>query len=153
MSVVRVYDIAKRNPYSVAKAYRRIRNDGTCRKFLSFAYNTLFRVIYSINSKDVNGSPKVFSANILWHIDLQSEGSFIDAEFLIKANHLGYKIIEHPVVSNKRVAGSSKVGLSMILDMFWALVAFKVSGHIRRWKKRTLYANTLAESMWDCGQQ
>jgi len=132
---IRIYDAAKNNPATVIKAFRHIRNDGIHRKVLSYLYNVLFRILYQIDVRDVNGTPKIFRAEFLKSLDLQSKRSFFDAELLIKLTFLGCKVFEVPVESKKRAVGSSKVRLSTILELFWDLIRFRFGSEFRRWKR------------------
>jgi len=132
---IRIYDAAKNNPASIIKAFRYIRNDGIHRKVLSYLYNVLFRILYQIDARDVNGTPKIFRAEFLKSLDLQSKRSFFDAELLIKLTFLGCKVFEVPVESKKRAVGRSKVRLSTILELLWDLIEFRFGSKFRRWKR------------------
>jgi len=132
---IRIYDMAKNNPANIIKAFRYIRHDGIHRKFLSYLYNRLFCILYQIDVRDVNGTPKIFRAEFLKSLDLQSKRSFFDAELLIKLTCLGCKVFEVPVESKKRAVGRSKVRLSTMLELFWDLVRFRFGSEFRRWKR------------------
>jgi len=132
---IRIYDIAKNNSSNIIKAFRYIRHDGISRKVLSYLYNGLFRILYQIDVRDVNGTPKIFGAEFLKSLDLQSKRSFFDAELLIKLTCLGCKVFEVPVESKKRALGRSKVRLSTILELFWDLIRFRFGSEFRRWKR------------------
>lgn len=75
----------------------------------SKCYNFLIRTIFDIKVKDVNFAMKIFKRNILNKLDLKSEGSFINAEFLIKATYSNYKIAEIPIKYLPRKFGRSKL--------------------------------------------
>lgn len=132
--IMRAYHSIRMNPLTVAKACRNVRHDGIARKLLSLAYNTLFRIRYQVRSKDVNGTPKLFSLELLQRLDLRSNQSFLDAELLLKASYLGCRIIEFPTESRKRPAGKSHVDLRLIRSMFFDLVAFGLRKNFRRWR-------------------
>jgi len=137
----RIFNLARNNPSNIIKVYRYIRHEGIHRKILSHFYNWLFRILYKNGVRDVNGTPKIFRAEFLRYLDLQSKQSFFDAELLIKLDTLGCKVIEVPVESKKRTAGRSKVRLSTVLDLFWNLLRFKFIEY-RRWKSRRLASLT-----------
>jgi glycosyltransferase involved in cell wall biosynthesis len=79
----------------VLAAYRFDRtSEGFVRTLYSFCYNLLIRVLFGLAVKDVNFSFKLFRRSLLERMALKSEGSFIDAEFLIRARQAGASIIQ-----------------------------------------------------------
>jgi len=79
----------------VLAAYRFDRtSEGLVRTVYSFCYNLLIRVLFGLAVKDVNFSFKLFHRSLLQKVVLKSEGSFIDAEFLIRARKAGAQIIQ-----------------------------------------------------------
>lgn len=77
------------------------------RIILSFVYNWLIRFLFRIQIKDINFSFKLIKRDILKKLNLKSEGSFIDAEIIIKATYLGYKIKQIGVTYFPRKKGHS----------------------------------------------
>jgi len=79
----------------VLAAYRFDRtNEGFVRTLYSFCYNWLIRLLFGLQVKDVNFSFKLFRRSLLERFELRSEGSFIDAEFLVRARNAGASIIQ-----------------------------------------------------------
>ncbi len=79
----------------VLAAYRFDRtSEGLVRTVYSFVYNLLIRVLFGLAVKDVNFSFKLFHRSLLERFTLESEGSFIDAEFLVRARKAGASIIQ-----------------------------------------------------------
>jgi len=79
----------------VLSAYRFDRtSEGLLRTVYSFFYNSLIRVLFGLAIKDVNFSFKLFRRSLLQKLALKSEGSFIDAEFLVRARNAGASIIQ-----------------------------------------------------------
>jgi len=79
----------------VLAAYRFDRtSEGLVRTVYSLVYNLLIRVLFGLAVKDVNFSFKLFHRSLLERITLESEGSFIDAEFLVRARKAGASIIQ-----------------------------------------------------------
>jgi glycosyltransferase involved in cell wall biosynthesis len=79
----------------VLSAYRFDRTaEGVLRTVYSFFYNLLIRVAFGLRIKDVNFSFKLFRRSLLDKLTLKSEGSFIDAEFLVRARKAGATIIQ-----------------------------------------------------------
>jgi glycosyltransferase involved in cell wall biosynthesis len=79
----------------VLAAYRFDRtSEGLVRTVYSVCYNLLIRALFGLAVKDINFSFKLFNRSLLQKIELKSEGSFIDAEFLIRARKAGATIIQ-----------------------------------------------------------
>jgi glycosyltransferase involved in cell wall biosynthesis len=79
----------------VVAAYRFDRtSEGPLRALYTFFYNHLIRTLFGLKVRDVNFAFKLFRRSVLDRIALQSEGSFIDAEFLLRARKAGCPIIQ-----------------------------------------------------------
>lgn len=78
----------------IVSAYRVGRSEGARRAVLSSIYNTAIRVLLGLKVRDVNFAAKLLRRRILEHVHLKSEGSFIDAELLARADRLGYRIVQ-----------------------------------------------------------
>jgi glycosyltransferase involved in cell wall biosynthesis len=108
--------------------YRTSRAEGAKRAVMSWAYNRLIRLVFGLKVKDVNFAFKLFRREILDHMTLESEGSFIDAELLIEASRRGYRIKEYGLKYYPRIAGVSTLsGLNIILK-----ILSEMRGYIRR---------------------
>ena len=99
--------------------YRLTRDEPIKRKILSRGYNLLIRTLFGLKVQDVNFSFKLFKREILTNVQLQSEGSFIDAELLIEAHKQGRVIKEIGLDYHPRVAGESTlVSIGVIKKCF-----------------------------------
>lgn len=79
----------------VVAAYRHDRtSEGWLRTVYTFAYNHLIRILFGLRVRDVNFAFKLFRRSVLAKFPLKSEGSFIDAEFLLRARKAGSPIIQ-----------------------------------------------------------
>jgi len=87
--------------------YRISRHEGWKREVMSWAYNRLIRALFGLRVRDVNFAFKLFRRGVLDPIRLESEGSFIDAEFLIEASRAGFTIREVGMPYYARQAGVS----------------------------------------------
>jgi glycosyltransferase involved in cell wall biosynthesis len=93
--VVRVYRLLREQRLDLAKTYRRQRGDGVKRKLLSLLFNGLFHLLFpGLRVRDVNAKPKVMTRSAFERLDLQSTDWFIDAEIMIQARNLGFRIGE-----------------------------------------------------------
>jgi glycosyltransferase involved in cell wall biosynthesis len=107
----------------IVSAYRFDRtSEGYRRAVYSFCWNLLVRIIYGIRVRDINFSFKLCRRAVFRDVHLRSESSFIDAELLIRANNLGYRIFQIGVDYFPRTRGVSRLSsfpviLKMTRDM------------------------------------
>jgi predicted glycoside hydrolase/deacetylase ChbG (UPF0249 family) len=101
--LLRIYDA------DVVSAYRHDRTgEGPRRAAYSFAYNSLIRFGFGLRVRDVNFAFKLVRRAVLDEVGpLQSTGSFIDAELLVRAHRLGFHIIQFGVDYFPRTRGIS----------------------------------------------
>jgi len=100
----------------IVSAYRLDRTgEGYVRTVYSFIYNVLVRVFFGVKMRDVNFAFKLCRGRIFEHIELQSEGSFIDAELVIRANKLGYHIVQFGVDYFPRTRGISTLSSPSVI--------------------------------------
>lgn len=90
------------------------RQDSFGRKFNSKIYHTLLRRLFNLNFKDI-AWVKLFKKDVLNHISIETRGAFVEAEIVIKAHHLGYKIKEIKVPHAARIAGKAKGDSMMVI--------------------------------------
>jgi glycosyltransferase involved in cell wall biosynthesis len=110
LRLMRVYDA------DIVSAYRFDRTgEGTKRAVYSFIYNSLVRTLFGLRIRDVNFAFKLLRRDILKHVDLQSEGSFIDVELLAKASRRGFHIIQFGVDYFARDRGTSTLSSPSVI--------------------------------------
>lgn len=99
-------------------------SEGPKRIAYSYVYNFLIRNLFGIQIKDVNFSFKVMHRRVLEAIELKSEGSFIDAELVVKAIRRGFRVFQMGVDYFPRTRGISTLASpSVIAKMLKELVA------------------------------
>jgi glycosyltransferase involved in cell wall biosynthesis len=92
----------------VVAAYRFDRtSEGLVRALYTFCYNHLIRMLFGLRLRDVNFAFKLFRRSVLDKFSLTSEGSFIDAEFLLRARKAGCPIIQIGLDYFPRTRGTS----------------------------------------------
>jgi glycosyltransferase involved in cell wall biosynthesis len=92
----------------VVAAYRFDRtSEGLVRALYTLCYNHLIRTVFGLRVRDVNFAFKLFRRSILEKFTLTSEGSFIDAEFLLRARKAGCAIIQIGLDYFPRTRGTS----------------------------------------------
>lgn len=77
------------------------------RRIQSFVFNTLINMLFQVKFKDINCSVKIIKKEVLDNIQITSSpyGAFVDAELVLKAHQLQYKIKQFPVVHYERKSG------------------------------------------------
>ena len=107
----------------VLAAYRFDRtSEGPLRTLYTLAYSALIRTLFRLRYRDVNFSFKLFRRSLLDRVVLKSEGSFIDAEFLVRARKAGASIIQigvdyFPRSRGKSTLASPRVILKILQEM------------------------------------
>jgi glycosyltransferase involved in cell wall biosynthesis len=90
-------------------------SEGAKRIAYSFIYNFLIRNLFNIQIKDVNFSFKVIHRRVLESIELKSEGSFIDAELVVKAIQRGFRVFQMGVDYFPRTRGTSTLASPAVI--------------------------------------
>ncbi len=97
-------------------AYRFDRtSEGPKRIVYSYVYNALIRQLFGVNLKDINFSFKVVHRRVLESIELKSQGSFIDAEWVVKAIAKGFKVFQMGVDYFPRTRGVSTLASPQVI--------------------------------------
>ena len=110
----------------IVSAYRFDRTgEGYLRSVYTFVYNLLIRTLFDVKARDINFAFKLCRARIFDHVELRSEGSFIDAELVIRATRLGYEMLQFGVDYFPRTRGVSTLSspsvIITILREMWEL--------------------------------
>ena len=108
----------------IVSAYRLDRtSEGMRRMLYSMAYNWLIRLAFRLRVRDVNFAFKLIDRAVLDQIELVSRGSFIDAELLVRAQRVGFQIVQIGVDYFPRQRGTSTLSsMSVIRDMLVEMV-------------------------------
>ncbi len=100
----------------IVSVYRHDRTtEGLVRSVYTRVYNALLFVVFGLRIRDVNFAFKLCRREIFEHIALKSEGSFIDAELLIRAERLGYRIMQFGTDYFPRVRGTSTLASPTVI--------------------------------------
>jgi glycosyltransferase involved in cell wall biosynthesis len=89
--------------------------EGSVRTIYTFFYNFLIRRLFGVRMRDINFAFKLCRTSIFEHIALHSEGSFIDAELIIRAKKLGYHVIQFGVDYFPRTRGESTLASGSVI--------------------------------------
>ena len=100
----------------VLAAYRFDRtSEGLLRTFYTLVYSAIIRTLFALRLRDINFSFKLFRRTLLEKFALKSEGSFIDAEFLLRARKAGASIIQIGVDYFPRSRGVSTLASPRVI--------------------------------------
>ena len=100
----------------IVSAYRLDRTgEGSLRKIYTFFYNGLIRRLFGVRMRDINFAFKLCKRSIFEHITLVSEGSFIDAELIIRAKKLGYEVTQFGTDYFPRTRGVSTLSSPTVI--------------------------------------
>jgi len=125
--VVSIYDKIRGEKLDLVKTYRITRGDSLWRKIISFVYNLLFRFLFpGLRSRDINSKPKIFSRTAYEKLRLTSNDWFIDAEMMIQARRLHFKIGEVPTDFLGLEGRISFVRTPTIIEFLKNLLIFRI---------------------------
>lgn len=108
--LMREYDV------DIVSAYRFDRTgEGSLRALYTFVYNALIKSLFGVRVRDINFAFKLCRRRIFDHIELRSEGSFIDAELVIRATRLGFDMLQFGVDYFPRTRGESTLSSPSVI--------------------------------------
>ena len=108
--IIRVYEA------DIVSAFRFDRTGEGPRRFVySYIYNHLVRSLFDLRIRDVNFAFKLIRREVFDHVELKSEGSFIDVELLARANRIGYRIVQFGVDYFPRTRGVSTLSSASVI--------------------------------------
>jgi glycosyltransferase involved in cell wall biosynthesis len=125
--IPKMYEFKRQCRADIAYGRRTSRPDGFARALISRSYNLLMRWVFGLQSKDVNGPPKIISRTVLQEMQLKSADQFLDCEMMLKAERMGLTICSIDVEFHKREAGESSIGWRDCWDYVRNLVTILVS--------------------------
>jgi hypothetical protein len=100
----------------MVSAYRLDRTgEGPRRAVYSFVYNWLVQVAFGTRVRDINFAFKLVRRRVLDVAQPVSEGSFIDAELVIRAQKLGFHIVQIGVDYFPRTRGVSTLSSPAVI--------------------------------------
>ncbi len=106
--------------------YRLGRAEGALRRFVSWGYNKLVRVLFGLKVRDVDCSFKFLPRRELQALALHSDKFFIDTELMVKLTRAGVPVLERGVRHLPREHGRSTVSPTHVfttLREIWGLAA------------------------------
>jgi len=134
-----VYNLFKENfnelekTKSILKGKRLNRN--LIDKIFTSGMSILSSITFGYSLNDINAQPKIFPKKFLSLLDETPIDFSLDLYILLIAKINNYKIIEHPVVVYKRVAGEAKGGGSFFLKIKLTLRTLNYIFNLKKNKK------------------
>ena len=116
--LVRLYRALLDGGFDLALSRRVRRADGLARRALSAGYNLAFRLLFpGTGAHDVNAKPKLLRRQAFERLRLTADDWFIDAELMIQARRLGFRICELPTDYHGIRGRISFVSLRAVVDI------------------------------------
>ncbi len=124
--ITRIAEILESSGVQMVIGFRQTRaSEPAIKNLCSIIYNWFIRRLFNIRTKDINFAFKLIRKKALDRLDLVSNGSFIDAEMVIKAVYLGYDIKQIDVEYFSRKSGGSRLfKISAILYILYEIFKF-----------------------------
>jgi len=125
--LAKVYREIRSTGADLVKTYRLKRGDSLWRKLISSSYNLFFGLLFpGLKARDINSKPKIFTQTAYQKLKLLSDDWFIDAEIMIQARRLRFKIIEIPTVFLGLVGRRSFVGARTVMEFIKNLILYRI---------------------------
>ena len=119
----------------LVSAYRFDRTgEGYLRLVYTFVYNLLIRSMFGVKARDINFAFKLCRSRLFDHVELRSEGSFIDAELVIRSTRLGFEMLQFGVDYFPRTRGESTLSSPGVI---WTILARDARAAQRSRRHRT----------------
>lgn len=100
----------------IVSAYRFDRTgEGYVRVVYSMFYNFMVRVLFGVRFRDINFAFKLCRKSVFDQIQLESEGSFIDAELIVSAKKLNLSVVQFGVDYFPRTRGISTLSSPTVI--------------------------------------
>lgn len=116
IELVRAIRVMRTYEADIVSAYRLDRTgEGPRRAVYSWVYNWLIQLAFGTRLRDINFAFKLCRRSVLDHVTLSSEGSFIDAELVIRAQKAGFAIVQIGVDYFPRTRGVSTLSSPAVI--------------------------------------
>lgn len=119
--------IELKDKYDIVSGYRLRRQDSFSRKLNAALYNFALFILFGLRIRDVDCAFKLYKRELFDKIEIISNGALVDAEILIKAKRLGYKIGQCGVSHFPRAAGKQTgANIKVILRAFKEIIKLRL---------------------------
>lgn len=94
------------NHYDIVTGYRMDRKDELYRKVNASIFHLATRLLFGVHVRDIDCAFKVFRADVIHSLELQSPGALINLEIFAKAQQHGATVMEAGVHHYARLSGT-----------------------------------------------
>lgn len=116
IELVRAVRVMRTYEADIVSAYRFDRTgEGLRRAIYSWVYNWLIQLVFATRLRDINFAFKLCRRRVIDQVELSSEGSFIDAELVIRAQKAGFSIVQIGVDYFPRTRGVSTLSSPAVI--------------------------------------
>jgi dolichol-phosphate mannosyltransferase len=115
--------------FSLFKIWRTKRENQT-RLINSRSFNLISHLVFGIDSRDINATPKLLDTKLLKSVPLTANNIAIDLELLLKLKKRGLTWQEIPAPSLKRDLGESTTKLKTVWEMIAWIIKFKFTNYL-----------------------
>ncbi len=125
--IIRLYRVLKSGEFDLVKTFRKTRMDGFSRKFVSWFYNVIFRILFpKTYFRDINSKPKIITREAYTKMKLECNGWFIDGEIMLESMRLDLNVAEMPTIFLENEWRGSFVKLWTIFEFLWLMTVYRV---------------------------
>ena len=136
VDLVRIHRLLFEQRLDLAMTYRTRRGDGVKRQLLSFVFNRTFHFLFpGLAVRDVNSKPKILTRSAYDRLTLTSDDWFIDAEILLEARRLGFRIGEIETEFLGLLGRRSFVKMPAVFEFLHNFVRYRILEFRRRARK------------------
>lgn len=122
--------------FDIVCGFRIYRFDHLTRLVLSWGFNLLVRMMFSIGVRDIDCAFKLFRREVFDKVTIESKKFFVNAEVLAKAKYFRFRLAEIGVRHYPRTAGRSTVRPSHIVSTLRELAHIWINVHSKSRGKR-----------------
>ena len=116
VEVAKALRIMRQRDVAMVALYRHDRTGEGVRRFVfSYVYNLLVRTVLGVRVRDVNFAGKFLRRDLVDALELRSEGSFVDAELVARAERLGFGVAQFGVDYFPRSRGVSTLSSTPVV--------------------------------------
>lgn len=119
-----LWKLSQENTWNIVKV-KRLHRETIFRTFVSFCFSVIIALLFKTKFIDVNGSPRILKSTDVKSLHLKAKDSFIDAEMLIKASKLAWKIKEIPMTNLERTGGKSTRSYKTFVEFFLNIYKYR----------------------------
>jgi Glycosyl transferase family 2 len=107
---------------------RRVARHAPVRELGSAIYNLEARALFGMGCRDINGTPKIFSASFCRTVTLTANGDLLDLELMVRAHRRGVPIEEVELPGFRRHGGRSSTTLKSAWNMYAGAIRLRLTG-------------------------